>query len=1610
MRFFMVLLVLGCLSHGALAQGTDSLNNRLSPEQVVDDVVLNTLSTEFGSDFMVVWGAIGPDVRKIIAQHIVSLRGQQRASRRFIQSYLKVLINALTVENASVDRIKEYLNVTTQVIKEYDNKSLLAYFKTVNNFFELRALAMLGSHKTYIKGSDYSFEYIAPPEIEEEVVEEEPEEEEYEDDEDRFDEWDEDADDSDWDTEWDEEEEEIYDDEEEIQEDEVEAIVGGNDLPEIMGAVIHFYSADINISTSYDSVFLENTKGVFLINQRQFVGENGKINWSSAGLSADSVYVNFKDYSLDLRKSSFSAESANLTYKGRLDESVPGFFEFKSTRHDSVRIAKYPRFISYHSNIKINGLGEGVVYKGGFSLNGPKINSSSLFGEESLIEVQDKSQKKFRARAKIFEIQDSTVTTDRSAVVIYQGNDSIAHPAVRLNYNVNSKFLTVQKEKGSFKNTPYTASFFNIDFTADILRWDLASDSLDASILQARRIVPAYFESSDHYNAEDYHSLGDKLYDFNPLGIAVYYAQREGVDEYYVDDLARHYKKDPRLIKGAMQFLAQKGLIGFDSKNSLVTIKPKAYHLFDSKFDRKDFDNIIIASVTHEAPNATINFKNQYMTIRGVESFKVSDSLNVTIVPDSSEITLRRNRDFSFNGKIYAGNFEYVGRDFTFKYDSFLIYLNEIDSIEFFIQDENSRGNSGRRKVDNALVAADTADINAGLSNNLQSSSGTLYINKPGNKSSKKKYLNYPRFNSEKGAVVYFDRKEILDGIYDRSVYFMVPPFDLDSLGGSDPKAIEFEGSFISSGMFPSFKEKLSIRSDYSLGFEHDIPPEGYQLYEGAGKLFNKLKMDNMGLRGNGRIDFLSTSLESEDFTFYPDSVVAQGEYVEVREEEHNGIIFPQASLKKYEMKWLPKKDSMYLKNVEEPIHFYNETASLDGAAIITNKGVFGKGTMVSRGSEFKSDDITLEHNNFGARHAQFELKSDNPEKPALSGDDVRLKFDLVDNYADISPEIEGQAAIAFPYAQFNTSITKARWDLDEQKITMTKPEGVPLESSYFYTTREDLDSLSFNATEAVYDINTLELTVSGIPYIIVADAKITPENNEVLILENSKIGRLTNTTIVLDTLNGYHRLTEGVIDIKSRNEFSGYATYQFSNALGDTIPIKMENFRLEEIEVEGTRRKGNLTEKHSVANGTISESQNVLISPGMYYKGDLTMYAHKPAMELDGYIKLDLNEPGYDTWIQQSSNGDEKQVVIDFDNSTTEDGRRLEAGLHFSSGDNSMYSTFVTEKLNPDDDDFFLPSGLLFYDELKNEYAIEDTAKASGNVLAGKVMRINPSTSEIKFEGPAQFMTSTKDVAVNATVIGNGNMNDNVFNINTFITLNFTPVPTQAFDMMAVDILDVITNLGAPEGTGDATQLLYKLADIAGERAAREFEELSLQEYVALAGFVEETTTSMVFTNVDFKWSADYNAFYNEGKLGLSGIQKNDLNGAFDGFFEIKRNPEDGAPVVNLFLKASASSWYYFSYEDNRLLIFSSNNAFNGVISKKSNGAKAKIGELVFAPADRAETLNFINRFRLQYYGIEDPYDLASDIEEEEGDESEDGFGGKEDDDDGFEDDDDGF
>ena len=1536
---------------------------------------------ETGDQFGAVWGGLGADNKQKIIDQTLLMYKKKYTVRPYLEGYFKAIVNAVNIEGIAAEKLTRYLNVTEKVIENYNGREFLDYLNTVSSFFEHHALYYNKANKLYVVDDSYYFEYVE--QVYEEEVYVDPnemydengnyigpaDENETWDNQEPFDSWD--NQDQTWDT-------ELYEEplaSEESYPDYVKPYVF---IPKADGAVIRFEKASLNIVSSYDSVFLKNTVGFFSIKDKSFTGTGGRFDWTVDGLDSVEVYAELKDYTFDTRKTNIKAIDATITYPERLEQPVDGIFEFASVRHDSVIAARYPRFMSYESNLKIKDIGdEYVKYTGGFSLNGAKIYSTSFSRKYSKIEVMGEEGNKFVAKSYYFIFGDSTISADRAKMTIFHKRDSIYHPAVRFDYYINSRLLRTNKDYGKFKDTPYESSYFNMNFLTESLRWSMETDTMDIYVRQGVKVMPVVLESIDHFQAEDYRKL-TSIYGFHLLGILVNYANSIGSDEFYLTDITLKHKITLGNLEGAIMPLMHKGLVDYDISRGLVTIKYRGRLLVEANFGRADYDNLIMESIMEEEPelpNASIYFNEEVMVVRGVEYMGVSDSMNVEIEPDSNKVILHKDRDIEFNGRITAGNFEYNGKGFTLEYDSFLVHMEAIDSVRFYTVDKNGT----RRLVDNSMVGVDSTAGSAAAIAAGSAPSGTLYINDPDNKSGREHNPRYPNFNAGQGGVVYFNKRSNFNGVYDKSIFFVIPPFELDSLGGNDPGAIKFDGVFSSGGMFPDFEEVLEVQSDNSLGFYHEVPVEGYQLFEGSGVLYGDIKLNNTkGIRSNGQIDFLSTTLLSEDFTFYQDSVTGKGNMAEIREEDHNGVIFPQADLSNFQVKWVPQKDSMYVKNTADPFAFYHNTATLDGSAIISNNGVFGSGLFRTRGSSVQSKRLTLDHDNFAARFASFEVESNNPEKPVLQANGVSLYFSLVENYATIRPEREGDAVLEFPYAQFKTSIPEARWNLDQHKIIMNKPPDVPLENSYFYTTNKELDSLRFNATAAEYDIDNLELLVRGIPYIVVADAKITPENNEVLIHENSRIGTLSNTVIILDTLNGYHRLYDGVIDIQSRNSFSGHATYELVNALGDTFAIQMEDFRLEEF-YDPLVGKGDKPVLHTVANGQVDEIDNILMSPGMYYKGDVKLEAHNIMLKLDGYIKLNLlRSPGYDTWIRYEHSADQEKIAIDFDNSVTEDGRILEAGLYFSSEDNNLYSLFIDMPRGISDELFFRPSGNLYYDEEKQEFVIESPAKAAGESFSGKVFTYNENTSEIRFEGPVEFFEGNKDVNLNASMIGRGNTETEEFNLNTFMAIDFN-VPPQGYDLMAQDIVNVVKNLGAPEGLGDPTDLLYKVAEIMGEKATKAYEERTLQEYVSLAGFSKQTSAPLVFADVNMKWSKDYHAFYSEGLLGMSNMLGYDINGAFEGFMEIKRN-EDGTPVFNLFLKASADSWYFFGYEDNRLLMFSSNPAFNGFVSKKSNAAKAKIGELVFLPGDQTEVLSYINRFRQQYYGIEGSYNIGAD------------------------------
>ena len=1326
-------------------------------------------------------------------------------------------------------------------------------------------------------------------------------------------------------------------------------------LPTVTGPVIHLDETKVTLVTPYDSLFLTNTTGTQLLKDKIFTGEHAEIDWPYENPRTRTAHVHLDQFYIRLDRVDFWTPNAKLTFSPYVNEAIQGVFRFRSQTRYSDELSDYPRFLSYYSDATFDIQGGDATYEGGIDIRGNNIYGNSLSKGINTLTISDGKGRQAVLTSRFFTLGDSLITTDNASFSFFHGRDSIYHPGVMLYYYPYEREMTVMVNK-MYNVTPFHSTYHRMHINTEVMRWHMEEDSVDFDIISAKLLLPSTFASDDYFNDFQYRRMAGN-FGFHPIAITVFFAEKFGTTDFNYADLVAQYKLNERLVYGAMVMLEQYNYIVFDEKSGHVTVLDKAFLAYNASSRKRDFDNLFIPSKLEGLPNASMNLDSMELLVRGVDRFYMTTDFKVGVKPEKKEVRILENRLLKFNGEIEAGDFDYKGHDFVFDYDAFLIDMATIDSIRLQIPLPDS-------------LASEPGEKKA-LSNHLTETSGTLFLNSPDNRSNKIDSDTYPYFVSESEAIVYFDGPEVLDGAYDKSVRFIIPPLEVDDIDREDATTLQFPGVFNSGGIFPSFEDTLHIMPDNSLGFIHEIPASGYPLYGTPARTYENITLSSQGMRGQGKIDFLNTSVYSEDFIYYPDSVTADGYFGAILPGTVNNTSWPQAELGEFRMYWLPKKDSMFLRTTNDPIKFYNATAQLTGAANVTQKGVYGYGSLLTRGSIARSENLSFKEKTYAAQHATFTVLSDDPDKPAMAGDDISLTFDLTTNTADVHPEEVGVAAISFPYAQMKTSITNAKWFLEDSIIVMTRPDNVSLEDTYFYSTREELDSLAFNGDQAIYDIKKYELNVKGIPYILSADAEVVPDGNETTILANSKLQTFLNAELIFIYPDVYHYFNQGVIDIESRNNFSGSAVYQLPIEQ-DTFEIKMSGFYQEERILSGGR-----IEHSSTASGIVPKGKDFQIAAGFLYHGGVVFRAYKQALELEGYIKPNFKSlPLHDTWLTYERKGNEKEIMVDISQITFEDGEPVVAGLHYGSS-GRIYHTFTEKRITPADDDFFLAKGLLSYNAESFNFKIEESGKSSGERYQGSSFIYSDTSQAVIFEGPASFMNPENNlIQLKSSVLGTGNRETNEFNIDAFLAMDLK-LDKSVLDPMADDMIDIIERLGPAAANDLSLEAMLKLSNVIGEEATRKYERNSFKDYIPLWESSPELIKNIVISGVKMTWSNEQNAWYNTTKLAVSNLGDRDINAKLDGFLEFSRD-DTGGEVMNLFIQAAPGSWYYFNYQENSLLVFSSNKALNEQIAAKSNYGNSKPGELTLILGDENETLKFLNQFLRVYFGVTEPYNLV--------------------------------
>jgi hypothetical protein len=1515
----------------------------------------NPQAIEAGNSFGTTLASFSADQQKKIIETVQKLGKSKKIKAHPHFTDFFVALGAAKNKNIQAANLDTLLIVTDKIAETYEGRSVQAYLTLLRDFFEKGLLYKSSYNKLRVSGGEYSFRLIEPgaatayEDTEINTTQEDTQSKTVLDAQKDFF--------SDWDIPWDQEDGggtmEDYSEPDVLEVGYLYPI-----QPKIEGAVLELRNADLTFITQNDSsATIKGANGALLFQKGIFVGNGGTMSWPASDAS-ESISATLREYNFPVKSIHVLSEGAMLSYQARTDSLVEGVFEYKENKNKNN--PTFPRFKSFKSNIDVRGLGENIVYKGGLSLMGPKVFSSSIDDGFSMIEIHKNGYPVIRSFSNRFELGDSVISANVATLALYIDNDSVTHPGTSLRFNKNNSILRVAKQSG-YHQAPFIDSYHNLEIISDVIVWDLNRNDIDFNIVNAKNHIPATFESDEYYHADKFFKLKG-AYRFHPLQVIVGYADKNRTDMFYAGDVAEPLKIELNTFKGAMVQLMKLGYIDYNTKTGLIKLREKARHYVLSSRSRKDYDNITFVSLSPGAVNASLNLETYELYVRGVERIYISDSLKVNITPDNKEIKIQKNRNFKFNGNINTENFQFVGKEFEFVYDSFLVHMPQIDQIKLAVVNNKKKG-SKDTSVSKSRV----------LGNELRYSSGTLYINKPDNKSARKKLAQYPIFDATSGASVFFNKKNINGGVYDTTVQFQIPPFRLDSLSSDDPHTIGFDGTFKSGGIFPEFKEKLVVMPDYSLGFKHQAPKDGYQLYEGTGKYYSSISLDNKGIRGDGEIRYLSTTLWSKDFVFFKDSVKTEGTKVQTKPGTHpdaeQSVTFPKMNVTEYRLKWLPRQDSMLISNVKTPLAFYDSTATMIGTANVTKKGMLGKGVVFTRGSVTESYQVAFEQKRFGARNAKFKIESEDPEIPALQGIDVKLDFDLEKELVKFGPEVEGFASNSFPYVQYRSSLQEGEWDLKKKVVNLAMPEGGDLSKSYFYSTRPDQDSLVYNATHAVYDIPAQTLNISGIPLIKVADAHIFPDSGHVVIEQNAVMRTLKNAKIEIDTVKKYHHLYDGSIDILSRHKFGGVATYQYVNLGDDTLAIKFQDFRLE----AGRKKKDGM---HTVATGMVKEDDNLFIGPKIIYKGKVVMYAESPYLVFDGYLKLDLKGAlSYSEWLKYVNDGEDKQVKIDLQNAVSDNGVPLSTGIHFDKRSNQLYTSFISRKVAQTDPDFFVADKSFEYNLDSNEFRVGNPERFLGKTYQGNNLRYDDSSSTIHYAGKFTLLhmeEKNTNVKLISTGAGQADLNENDYSFNTLLAFNFnlhSKITTaMAGNMKGVaEYLPPDTSAYSPEKQMAYNENLYgKIAAIVGQTGLNTYKTKQSMGTASINAINSELGKSFTFSNVDLKWSPEYKAFYSVGLLELAGIQKTEIKKTIKGYIEIRKTGK--GDVVNIYMEPTPHNWQYITYSDNRLAAITSNEDVNNVIRGRSKGEMPDRSKFYFVAAEPIEKQRFLQDFRSHY------------------------------------------
>ena len=1312
-----------------------------------------------------------------------------------------------------------------------------------------------------------------------------------------------------------------------------------------------------------DSTVVRNTTGVYYPYEETWTGSGGRVTWEAAGLDS-TVYARLTGYNIEAKKPLFKCDSAEFFYPLYFPKAaIWGQFEENVVVSNKSGNTQYPRFESFDQSLKIAKIGEGIEYIGGFKLWG-----SSVYGYGSTVTparmtiYNKKRQKIFYGTAELFIIKrEVSIVAQEVNAKLFMDADSLFHPAVGLRVEIPDQIIHLTRgQKGSERN-PFFSSFYNMNLEAEKVSWYVNNDSLEIgsrSGLAKGVMQKVEFESSNRFDAQEYVRM-QNITSVNPIAILYKLMLQTPFDSIrqtrIISDNAFAVELNPKFDYSSIQTLLAEmvadGFINYYFDRHEIEPRPKLAHYALASQGKKDFDAIKIKSESLSS-NAKLDLKTKETTIYEVNRIELSDRQKTGFIPNARAITLLKNRDMRFGGRLFSGFALFEGQDMYFKYDAFHVEFDSVQHLDFYLPTgkEDKRGQP----------------IADAMNSTVEYVSGILLVDAPNNKSGKENLSIFPSLQAKKHSFVFYDREGIQGGVYHRdSFYFKLDPFSFNGLDSYTADMLRFKGEMFPAGIFDSFKETIIVRDhDKSFGYIHQTPAAGYPTYYKKGNYRGQLDLSNKGFLGKGTVEYLTADIESEDIVFRPRQMTCTARKFFMEEDRKSAVKVPQARGEDVSVNWLPYRDSMYVESKAKAFELFKAPGyTHKGVLVLTPSGLKGRGEFEWFGGKLTSNLITYGPFQASADTADLQIK-------ALDGEGIVFDSRNVDGELDFDKQTgefkanTADATTTLPLNKYRTSMNEFSWDMKAQTVTFKSDENKP---GKFVSIDVNQDTLEFLGKSALYDMKNSRLIIGGVEVIKSADAFIYPFDGNVEIAAGGALKQLKDARILADTVSKYHTINRATVDILGKKLYNATGYYEY-NIPDHTQEIFFNNI-IGERRGPGTPATKNVL---TTASGDVKEPDSFHMDVKTLFQGKVILSANQQNLRFEGFGQIKANFIN-NLWFSVYTEVDKNDPTIRAKNVKSMEGDPLFLGFFLSRESGELYPRILQGPYARVDRPIINCEGVFKYKPQKDQFVFGDSTRVTTpSVYLGPIMEYDNRTGVLEAEGPLNIgsgleymkvtgagrLKTTYDIpdTVRYTVTGE------------FMTGIEMTVPKVLMEMMVNDIKASSFDASVPPF--NSMQAFYQpaLNEFVSSPEDREEAQANLRNnYINLPK--KDNKYTVMLGRHPVIWNPDYQSFLSlEDRIPIISINGDPIQKMLTTYVEYKM-PGNQDDRFYLYIKASADLWYFFGYQAGALNVVSSSTRFNdALLGLKTKDIQikmpdGKLYEIVAANPSLADA--FVNRVK---------------------------------------------